>query len=104
MVRAAGFLVILAACEASSPGGRADAVWSEFQTDPQVRAQLPWLAEHEIDLYLAVPEARIGDAELAALLRDAEAEGVGVRAWLLLDEADGYWPNEHNVPAMREAV
>jgi hypothetical protein len=98
-------LVGLAACEGeAAPGERRDALWSEFLGDDAVRAELPWLAGHGADLYLAITEARIGDPGLAALVRDARDAGVGVRAWLLLDEADGYWPNEHNVPAMRDAV
>lgn len=86
------------------PGERAEALWSEFLDDAAVRAELPWLAAHDADLYLAIEEARIGDAALAGLVRDAAAAGVGVRAWLLLDEADGYWPSEVNIPATREAA
>ena len=95
----------IAACGSDPvPGERGDAVWGEFLDDATVRAELPWLAAHGADLYLAVRESRIGDAALATLLADAAAAGVGVRIWLLLDDADGYWPNEHNLPAMRDAV
>jgi hypothetical protein len=98
----------LAACgggeDVGAPGERADAVWAEFLSDDALRAELPWLAEHRLDVYLAIPRARIGDAALAGLVRDAAAADVGVRAWVLLDEADGYWPNEHNIPAMRAAA
>ena len=73
-------------------------------SDAEVRAALPLLADEGADLYLAIPAARIGDAQLAALLRDAAAAGVGVRAWILLADEDGYWPNEHNVEAMRAAT
>jgi hypothetical protein len=86
------------------PGERGLAVWSEFMTDVEVRATLPLLADEGADLYLAIPTARIGEPGLAALLRDAAAAGVGVRAWILLADEDGYWPNEHNVEAMRAAT
>lgn len=85
------------------PGERRLAVWSEFLSDDEVRAQLPLVAAAGADLYLAVPSTRIGDPALARLVRDAVAAGVGVRAWLLLPEADGYWPNEHNVAQVRAA-
>ncbi len=107
-MRALGCIVgLLAACggaEVGAPGERADAVWAEFLSDDAIRGELPWLAAHQLDVYLAIPEARLGDPALAALIRDAAAADVGVRAWLLLDEADGYWPNEHNIPAMRETA
>jgi hypothetical protein len=99
-------LVLLTACgtPAAPPGERALAVWSEFLSDDAVRAQLGFCAREGVDLYLAIPSTRIGDPALAALLRAADAAGVGVRAWLLLPEADGYWPNEHNLAAMRAAA
>lgn len=108
-MRSAVLVALLAACggggeDVGPPGERRDALWSEFLSDDAVRGELPWLAEHHLDLYLAIPRARIGDAALAALVRDATAADVGVRAWVLLDEADGYWPNEHNIPAMRAAA
>jgi hypothetical protein len=78
-------------------------LWSEFLPDAQVRAALPWLASEGLGLMLAVPASRIGDESLARLVVAAAAVGVEVRAWLLLDEQDGYWPNEHNVAAMRTA-
>ncbi|HTM22648.1 MAG TPA: hypothetical protein VL172_19130 [Kofleriaceae bacterium] len=98
-------LLLAAGCGSDpGPGDRRLAVWSEFLTDDEVRAAAPLLAEEQADLYLAMPEARLGDPELAALIEELAADGVGVRAWVLLDEADGYWPNEHNAAAMREAA
>lgn len=106
--------LLAAACGASdepdggggpgATGDRAFALWSEFLTDDEIRGQLPFLVAENADLYLAIPRARIGDAALATLIQDAHAAGVGVRAWLLLAEEDGYWPNEHNVAAMRAAT
>lgn len=106
----AGIAALLGACggggeaRPDATGDRTFALWSEFLDDDGLRAQLGFLAEEQADLYLAIPEARIGDADLEALIRDAHDAGVGVRAWLLLSEEDGYWPNEHNVAAMREAA
>jgi hypothetical protein len=104
--------VLALACGCGEPSGgdppgateRRFALWSEFLDDEEVRAQLPLLVEEKADLYLAIPAARIGDAALAELIGDADEAGVGVRAWLLLSEEDGYWPNEHNLAAMRAAT
>jgi hypothetical protein len=97
-------LLVLGAC-ATEPGrgDRPLALWSEFLSDDEVRASLPLLAAEQVDLYLAVKPPRVGDPALAALIRDADAAGVGVRAWILLDEEDGYWPGESNPAAAREA-
>ncbi len=39
--------------------------------------------------------------ERAWIVRELERRGVGVTAWLLLDEADGYWLNADNAAAAR---
>ncbi len=96
-------LAILASCT-TEKGPPPLSVWSEFLPDEEVRDALPFLAEEKVGLNLAIPSARIGDPGLEALLFDAQDAGIEVRAWLLLDEADGYWPNEHNVDAMRTAT
>ena len=106
LILAAVLILMSASCsgEQESPGERSLAVWSEFLADDDVRAAFPLLVEERSDLYLAIPAARIGDPDLELLLRDAHDAGVGVRAWLLLDREDGYWPNEHNVDIMRQAT
>lgn len=99
--------LLVAACgedRGEPPAPHRFALWSEFLSDEDVRAQIPLLVDEEADLYLAIPSARIGDAALADLVRALDDAGVGVRAWLLLPEADGYWPNEHNLAAMRTAT
>jgi hypothetical protein len=105
-MRLPALALLAVACSSSGrgPGDRPLALWSEFLSDDQVRAQLPFLAARRADLYLAVKRARVGDPALAALIGDADRAGVGVRAWLLLDDADGYWANETNVDAVRAAV
>ncbi len=84
--------------EAPTPAGAKSAgVYSEFLAYDEVANVLPALAEWGLSLNLGVPAETIGDAALASLLRSAEAAGVEVRIWLLLDIADGYWPNEQNI-------
>lgn len=65
---------------------------------------LPLLHRTQTDIYLAVPSWKIGDPGLESLLRKARAAGVGVRAWILLPEEQGYWPNEDNVDNFAQAV
>jgi hypothetical protein len=70
------------------------AVWSEFLPPQEVSGQLPALARFEADLYLAVQPNALG-GDLLTLLREAEAQGVGVRLWPQLPEL-GIWVNETN--------
>ncbi|MCB9596379.1 MAG: hypothetical protein H6719_26895 [Sandaracinaceae bacterium] len=72
-------------------------VYSEFLAPDAVEATLPALAARSATLQVAVPSTAIGDASLLGLLRAAEAASVDVRLWLLLPQADGYWPNEANL-------
>ncbi|MCA9592925.1 MAG: hypothetical protein KC776_06425 [Myxococcales bacterium] len=79
-------------------------LWSEFADDDTVRGALPELGRLGLRLHLALPAARLGDAGLAALTREAADHGVDVFAWLLLDRAHGYWVGETNAEQVREAV
>ena len=98
-------LFIAAAGLACQPAELEDfIVASEFDPYPEVQGYLPLLEEHGATLALAVHRARIGDADLADLIREANLQGVELAAWLLLDYADGYWPNEENVELVRELV
>lgn len=72
-------------------------VYSEFLAYDRVGTHLDALAARGAALQLAVPASRIGDASLAALLREAGRRGVETRLWLLLATAQGYWPNETNL-------
>ena len=69
-----------------------------------VQADLKRLAAHGLQLNLAISLARPFDAQLRQLLLAAEAEGVPVGAWLLLDDAQGYWPNASNAAVFCQAV
>ncbi len=72
-------------------------VWSEFDPPPEVMSYLPFLKEHDLGLYLAIHHDKIGDPELKELFFKATDMGIEVRAWILLDYPQGYWPNEDNV-------
>lgn len=61
-----------------------------------IEGDLPRLAAHGLQLNLALPEGRLADPDLERLLRAAEAQSVPVGAWLLLPDAEGYWPNAEN--------
>ncbi|MDP8225932.1 MAG: hypothetical protein P9L99_21405 [Candidatus Lernaella stagnicola] len=58
--------------------------------------QLPILAEYNLALFLGMDSVDLGNPTLLNLLRAAEAQGVEVRAWLLLPYSSGYWPGELN--------
>lgn len=79
-------------------------VYSEFLDDDAVLATLPELAARGAALQLAVPNERIGQPELADLLRRAGDAGVEVRVWLLMPRDMGYWPNEDNLSAFADEV
>ncbi len=75
----------------SGPG-----VWAELLADGEIERALPSLAAVSARVGLALSAERIGDANVAALTRRAANSGVGMRAWLLLPRAHGYWVGESN--------
>lgn len=77
-------------------------IWCEFEPYDSVRRHLPALAEREIDLFLHVGPDDIGNAELLALLREAEKLGVEVMAWLLLPYDEHLYVGEWTLDATRE--
>jgi hypothetical protein len=79
-------------------------VYSEFLAFAEVEVEMPTLAAHETELYLAIAPHDIGTGGLESVLLAARRHGVPVRAWLLLPDDDGYWPGEHNLSAFREHV
>jgi len=76
----------------------------ELSPMPTVTAALPRMAASGFSVMVAVPSATFPQAELATLLRQAHAQQVDVRLWPLLTKAQGYWPNEANVPAFAAQV
>jgi len=98
---------LLAGCGGPSDEQPVDtqlAVWSEFLGDGELQQQLPFVQSEGVDLYLAIHSTRIGEPALEQLIVQYAATGAEVRAWLLLPDDQGYWPNEHNLDAMREAT
>jgi len=73
-------------------------VSAEFMPVSEVDATLPMLAAHRVDLALAWPlvETAAERAERFQLVRHAAELGVSIRPWVLLPEADGYWPGATN--------
>ena len=72
-------------------------VYSEFVEGEEVRMAIDALAEHEVELYLAMPSDTIETEDLERTLLHARRQGVPVRAWLLLPDEQGYWPGEDNL-------
>lgn len=103
-VCAAAGLLLGAGCAQGSAPSPTKGLYSEFLSDTAVREALPALAAHNLALHLNVPSTRIGDAALAALLRDVHAHDVEPRLWLTLPYEDGYWPGEANVTQFRAAT
>jgi len=76
----------------------------DFNCYDEVERVLPLLMKTRTDIYIAIPSWKIGDPSLKSLLISAKANGVGVRAWILLPQDKGYWPNEKNVEEFSKAV
>lgn len=72
------------------------ALWAEFMPYHWVAGDLPLLRKHALALNLAIPSSQIASPELRALLLQAALLEVPVRAWLLLPDAQGYWPHAGN--------
>ena len=62
-------------------------------------ALIPLLAEHGCGVAMALIDL---SPERAAVVRDLNAAGVPVTAWLVLDEMDGYWLTLDNVQLARD--
>ncbi len=80
------------------------AVWCEFLPYADVIPVLPDLAARNLALHLAIGPDRRLDPNLFGLLAAAASAGVEVRAWVLLREEDGYWPNAWNADRAARAV
>lgn len=99
--RVALFAVSSCACAIDFPSAfETDrGVYSEFLAYEDVEQRLPTLATHRTELYLAIRPEDVESGALESVLLSARRHGVPVRAWLLLDDGDGYWPGEHNLDA-----
>lgn len=101
-------LVLGVACSAPAAAPPAPqqgrALYAESLDFAATEALVPRLAAAGVDLYQVLEPPQIGDPALASLLRACASAGVGVRAWLVLDKAEGLWPSEANVDRFAEAV
>jgi hypothetical protein len=80
------------------------AVSAEFLRYDEVEVELDALDNASTELVLAIQPHDIGTGSLESVLLAARRHGVPVRARLLLDDSDGYWPNQTNLREFRDHV
>ncbi len=73
--------------------------YAEFVDFDELELELPTLVDTQTALFVGIRPGDVGSGALESLLLGARRHGVPVRAWLLLDDADGYWPGEGNLEA-----
>lgn len=73
--------------------------YAEFVEFDALELELPTLVDTQTALVLGIRPDDVGTGALESLLLAARRHGVPVRAWLLLDDDDGYWPGEGNLEA-----
>jgi hypothetical protein len=97
--------VELSATKAASTA-RYGYVSAEFMTVQEVEDALPLLAAHDVDLVWAFPSSATGSEleERFEVVRRGAQLGVDVRPWLLLPQAEGYWPGATNAAAFDTAA
>jgi hypothetical protein len=71
------------------------AVWAEFLQPSELEATFPLLESRALAVNVAWTAAA-DDPALLDLSASAASSGVTLRPWLLLPEADGYWPGATN--------
>src|SRR5687768_15943208 len=86
----ASFVVVIGIRTAAVAADRS--LWSEFIPLEQVRAHAAELVRRESRLHYVVREVEWVHAEFYETWSALLAEGVELRAWLLLKREDGYWP------------
>lgn len=82
-------------------------IWSEFLPFERLAEPdlLKGLARYGLRLCLAIPpQAEQRSEGLRRALEACAASGVSVDWWVLLEEADGYWPCEANLTAYAQRV
>ena len=65
---------------------------------------LPFFAENNYTLFLAMPDFSLGNKDLLYILNKAKSLGVDLRSWLLLSETDGYWACEDNAEKVSQVA
>lgn len=66
-------------------------------------ATLDLLHRYRLEPIVALPPSR-QTPSMAKALAALDARGLRLGVWPLLDDADGYWPSDHNAPAYRRRV
>jgi hypothetical protein len=102
-------LLALAGCAAEPerlppPYASDRGAYVEFLPFGELEAELDAIADHRIELSVAIQSDDIGTEPLRRMLLGARRRGIPVRAWLLLSDAEGYWPGEDNLPAFEVLV
>ncbi|MDB4989226.1 MAG: hypothetical protein JWN04_4404, partial [Myxococcaceae bacterium] len=69
---------------------------AEFMADAEIVSAFPLLAAKNVGLALPFPSTDLLSPRRFALVKKATALGIEIRPWLLLPNADGYWPNSTN--------
>lgn len=100
-LRAALLIALLSGCSEDEPLAKPaapgfTAVWAEFLSSEELESSFPLLESRGVALNVAWPAASLADPDLLDLAASAKSAGVELRPWLLLDEADGYWPGSTN--------
>ncbi|MCL4467994.1 MAG: hypothetical protein M1591_03560 [Deltaproteobacteria bacterium] len=102
--------IALCGCSTHQSGtaARTQGVYSEFGSFKTSSFQL--LQQTNTALLLAVYPSgstysgQIGSSELLNVIHQAVQNGVSVRLWPMLSQADGVWPNEDNVDLFTQEV
>ncbi len=77
------------------------AAWSgEGGPYHQIEGWMDILVEQDVDIYLNIREEDLSDPDLMSLIRECNASGVEIRAWLVLPVELGYWPSEISADEM----
>ncbi len=86
------------------PPAASAGVYSEIRDFDAVEAQLGLLQSRGLGLVQVMAPSDFGSPALRSLIEASASAGVEFRAWVVLPEAEGYWPGESNVVAFGEAV
>jgi hypothetical protein len=89
---------VSAQAQSATPGSRSGFGYTaaEFMPDSEIANALPLLASQHVGLALPFAAAELTTTTHFALANQATALGVEIRPWLLLPDAEGYWPGSSN--------
>jgi len=104
--------LVVAGCDDGSGSAQLAAIttvplrsyYSELETVAEATARIPDAAKHGFGIIRLVTPDDLHTPALARFFESAARAGVATRAWLVLSQAEGYWPNEDNLAAFGVAV